>query len=306
MEFFIEQHKTPKFGFSILKELDNETNYTYFGARYYDSDISIWLSVDPLADHERSWVSPYNYCQWNPIGRIDKDGLIDVLWHPDGSGNLVADRGDNEFTLQNYIWKNTGSTITVNQSRKLIHTMYNGNPISDITGKRIYHRNIKRIAGDHIATMLNPGTAMVHKGQNDFINSEPVQLIMTILSFALPAGSILKTFKLLPYATSGTVTKEALKFFLRDMPALLIALDNVMGGNRNSSTLPGALLEDIGYPNVGAAIDAGFNATGIVKGVTSGFDPVSVGKDMNDFIKSTDKATNSLIPKNENTGYENK
>jgi RHS repeat-associated protein len=73
------------------KELDNETNYSYFGARYYDSDVSIWLSVDPLA-HERSWLSPYNYCQWNPIGRIDKDGLIDVLWHPDGSGNLVANR----------------------------------------------------------------------------------------------------------------------------------------------------------------------------------------------------------------------
>jgi RHS repeat-associated protein len=52
------------------KELDNETNNTYFGARYYDSDISIWLSVDPLAQ-ERSWLSPYNYCQLNPVGRID-------------------------------------------------------------------------------------------------------------------------------------------------------------------------------------------------------------------------------------------
>jgi hypothetical protein len=24
--------------------------YSYFGARYYDSDLSVWLSVDPLAD----------------------------------------------------------------------------------------------------------------------------------------------------------------------------------------------------------------------------------------------------------------
>jgi hypothetical protein len=29
------------------KELDNETNYTYFGASYYDSDVSIWLSACP-------------------------------------------------------------------------------------------------------------------------------------------------------------------------------------------------------------------------------------------------------------------
>ena len=31
-------------------ELDNETSYTYFGARYYDADLSIWLSVDPMSD----------------------------------------------------------------------------------------------------------------------------------------------------------------------------------------------------------------------------------------------------------------
>lgn len=58
------------------KELDNETNYTYFGARYFDSDISIWLSVDPMA-HLRSWVSPYSYCQNDPINRTDPTGALD-------------------------------------------------------------------------------------------------------------------------------------------------------------------------------------------------------------------------------------
>ena len=33
------------------KERDSETGYSYFGARYYDSDLMTgWLSVDPLAD----------------------------------------------------------------------------------------------------------------------------------------------------------------------------------------------------------------------------------------------------------------
>jgi len=32
------------------KERDEETGLDYFGARYYDSDISVWLSVDPLSD----------------------------------------------------------------------------------------------------------------------------------------------------------------------------------------------------------------------------------------------------------------
>jgi RHS repeat-associated protein len=33
------------------KERDSETGFSYFGARYYDSDILTgWLSVDPMAD----------------------------------------------------------------------------------------------------------------------------------------------------------------------------------------------------------------------------------------------------------------
>ncbi len=60
-------------------KLDNETNYTYFGARYYDSDISIWLSVDPLADQMLNW-SPYLYCGANPVILQDPDGKKPVLF----------------------------------------------------------------------------------------------------------------------------------------------------------------------------------------------------------------------------------
>jgi RHS repeat-associated protein len=30
------------------KERDSETGLSYFGSRYYSSDLSIWLSVDPM------------------------------------------------------------------------------------------------------------------------------------------------------------------------------------------------------------------------------------------------------------------
>ncbi|MCD6100142.1 MAG: DNRLRE domain-containing protein, partial [Candidatus Marinimicrobia bacterium] len=58
------------------KELDNETDFYYFGARYYDPEVGRWLSVDPLAE-KNYWLSPYVYCRNNPISRIDPDGAED-------------------------------------------------------------------------------------------------------------------------------------------------------------------------------------------------------------------------------------
>ena len=82
------------------KEKDAETGYHYFGARYYNSDLSLWLSVDPMADKYPS-LSPYNYCAWNPMKLVDPDGM--ELWKPDERGNLVAEKGDNAWTLSRYL-----------------------------------------------------------------------------------------------------------------------------------------------------------------------------------------------------------
>jgi RHS repeat-associated protein len=55
------------------KEKDAETGYSYFGSRYYTSDLSIWLSVDPMSDKYPS-LSPYTYCANNPIKLVDPNG----------------------------------------------------------------------------------------------------------------------------------------------------------------------------------------------------------------------------------------
>ena len=58
------------------KERDPETGLSYFGSRYYSSDLSIWLSVDPMAAKYAS-TSPYAYCRNNPIRLIDPNGMFD-------------------------------------------------------------------------------------------------------------------------------------------------------------------------------------------------------------------------------------
>ena len=55
------------------KEKDSETGLSYFGSRYYNSDLSIWLSVDPMSDKYPS-LSPYVYCANNPIKLVDPNG----------------------------------------------------------------------------------------------------------------------------------------------------------------------------------------------------------------------------------------
>mgnify|MGYP002522832571 CR=1 FL=1 len=55
------------------KEKDSETGLSYFGSRYYSSDLSIWLSVDPMSDKYAS-LSPYTYCADNPVKLVDPNG----------------------------------------------------------------------------------------------------------------------------------------------------------------------------------------------------------------------------------------
>lgn len=55
------------------KEKDTETGYSYFGSRYYNSDLSIWLSVDPMAAKYPS-LSPYVYCADNLVKLVDPNG----------------------------------------------------------------------------------------------------------------------------------------------------------------------------------------------------------------------------------------
>jgi len=74
-EDFVDQRSTSWnaiFTFSA-KERDSETGLSYFGSRYYSSDLSIWLSVDPMA-HKYPSLSPYVYCANNPVKLVDPNG----------------------------------------------------------------------------------------------------------------------------------------------------------------------------------------------------------------------------------------
>jgi len=74
------------------KELTDELGidmYDY-GARWYDSSIGKWSSVDPLGE-QRSGLTPFNYVQNNPISRVDPDGLLDTIPSYEGSQERIKE-----------------------------------------------------------------------------------------------------------------------------------------------------------------------------------------------------------------------
>ena len=74
-EVLFDEHSVSKMQPYLFngKELDYETGLYYYGARYYDPKVSLWLNVDPLAEKYPT-MSPYIYVANNPINAIDPDG----------------------------------------------------------------------------------------------------------------------------------------------------------------------------------------------------------------------------------------
>ena len=101
------------------KEKDVETGYGYFGARYYDSGLSIWLSVDPMSDKYPS-MSPYNYCANNPVILVDPDGreFGDFV---DGDGNYLGTDGINDGKIY-FVSNHKSQQLIKKNDRKGINT----------------------------------------------------------------------------------------------------------------------------------------------------------------------------------------
>lgn len=119
-EVFIEERNstwnTPyKFN---AKELDEETGLYYYGARYYDPRMSVWLSVDPLAEKYPN-VSSYVNCLDNPVKYVDPDGRFAFkclanlsrnwynLWHKDKASPVIENK-----EVKNNLFKYTYQTAS--------------------------------------------------------------------------------------------------------------------------------------------------------------------------------------------------
>ncbi|MBS7321310.1 MAG: RHS repeat-associated core domain-containing protein [Myroides sp.] len=97
------------------KELDDATGMYYYGARYYDPRISIFISVDPLAEQT---MEPYLYTGNNPIMFTDPTGMSKESTHIDDKGNVVAVFDDGDKGVYQHGKNAEGGSVTEYQLSK--------------------------------------------------------------------------------------------------------------------------------------------------------------------------------------------
>jgi len=73
------------------KELDPETGLAYYSARYYQSKVSIWLSID-LKAAEYPSVSGYTAMNNNPLLYIDPNGMENIVVVGSQSDNSAGNK----------------------------------------------------------------------------------------------------------------------------------------------------------------------------------------------------------------------
>ena len=165
------------------KERDSETGFSYFGARYYDSDLMTgWLSVDPLADKYPN-LSPYAYCAWNPVKLVDPDG------------RKIDSTSMNE-SIRNLITENVYFSEAVDVLAKDERNIYKFNPMDKPTIISIKEKEDKVLSGNLVCEGVTNGIGVINinflEEETNMVLFEEVahalQVISGEIGFAFHAG----------------------------------------------------------------------------------------------------------------------
>ena len=130
------------------KEWDEETGNYYYGARYYDPKVSVWLSVDPLAHKYPAWSS-YNFVMNNPLLFIDPDGReveynkfrdrIKVAWNRLTNSSFRSNFNTLKKSSELYVFNGSVSgeegSFTTDGSKLYLNYSFSGGNKSSGTGR---------------------------------------------------------------------------------------------------------------------------------------------------------------------------
>ncbi len=108
-----------------------------FGARFYDHQIGRWNTIDPhIANYY--WLSPYNYCNNNPLKYLDPSGMDPETSTKEKPKDLsevtvvAKPKPNNSLANRGLFWANSASTPTarLGMNRQEVYQQSRGNGFS--------------------------------------------------------------------------------------------------------------------------------------------------------------------------------
>ncbi len=160
---------------STHHERDQETGYDYRGARFYDSEVGRFLSLDPLAS-EYPTLSDYSYVAGNPIAFVDPNGKKIINAHKASRNQALnklnntkaqfasLSKGDKGYTRTKKAVRNAQKSFNkINAKYKRVN-----NKINDIKRKDINLYNKANNLKDEVGNKVD---LYVYDVKHEYLNS---------------------------------------------------------------------------------------------------------------------------------------
>ena len=215
------------------KEFDEETGMYYYGARYYEPRLSLWMSVDPLQEKYPN-ISTYCYAANNPIKFIDSDGrkllfasgtteafkqkfrAAIMYLHEHNADGIIA-QIDKSSTII-YITERVGEASAFSKTKKTIYWDPNMGVLTS-SDKKISPAAVLNHEADHTLQYLKNPDKFAQDSKTldpDYDDKEEMRVITgseqkTALALGeISAGEVTRTDHIgIPYITKSPTTTEA-------------------------------------------------------------------------------------------------
>ena len=215
------------------KEFDEETGMYYYGARYYEPRLSLWMSVDPLQEKYPN-ISTYCYAANNPIKFIDSDGrkllfasgtteafkqkfrAAIMYLHEHNADGIIA-QIDKSSTII-YITERVGEASAFSKTKKTIYWDPNMGVLTS-SDKKMSPVAVLNHEADHTLQYLKNPNKFAQDSKTldpDYDDKEEMRVITgseqkTALALGeISAGEVTRTDHIgIPYITKSPTTTEA-------------------------------------------------------------------------------------------------
>ena len=215
------------------KEFDEETGMYYYGARYYEPRLSLWMSVDPLQEKYPN-ISTYCYAANNPIKFIDSDGrkllfasgtteafkqkfrAAIMYLHEHNADGIIA-QIDKSSTII-YITERVGEASAFSKTKKTIYWDPNMGVLTS-SDKKMSPAAVLNHEADHTLQYLKNPDKFAQDSKtldSDYNDKEEMRVITgseqkTALALGeISAGEVTRTDHIgIPYITKSPTTTEA-------------------------------------------------------------------------------------------------